>query len=98
MCAMLNPSMRELTRPMNSSMSLGLLPAASMRVGVATRVGMGFLSITATPQAAGLLSQFLFLQAIVEPAAIVVAQAGRRVAGVIDFLEEIALIVGARDR
>src|SRR6478752_6886109 len=40
MWATLTPEVRVLTRPMNSSISLGLVPAARMRVGCATRVGM----------------------------------------------------------
>jgi hypothetical protein len=41
MCAMLTASSRLLTRPMNSSINFGLLPAASIRVGLAISVGMG---------------------------------------------------------
>jgi hypothetical protein len=40
MCAIDNASMRELTRPKYSSMIFGLLPAASMRVGVVMWVGI----------------------------------------------------------
>src|ERR1051326_8727461 len=40
MCATLAAEVFELTRPMYSSISLGLLPAASMRVGCVIRVGM----------------------------------------------------------
>src|SRR6266545_7349992 len=38
---MLTCSLRELTRPMYSSISLGLLPAAWIRVGDSINVGMG---------------------------------------------------------
>src|SRR5271156_5751693 len=43
MCAMLVDVVWELTRPMYSSMSLGLLPADWMRVGCEISVGMGIL-------------------------------------------------------
>src|ERR1035441_9360475 len=40
MCAMLVWVVAEFTRPINSSISLGLLPAGSIRVGLAMNVGM----------------------------------------------------------
>ena len=40
MWAMLTWLLPEFTRPMNSSISFGLLPAASIRVGVEIRVGI----------------------------------------------------------
>jgi hypothetical protein len=40
MRAMLMPSVPVLTRPMNSSITLGLFPAAAMRVGAVTCVIM----------------------------------------------------------
>src|ERR1019366_6442295 len=43
MCAMLVWVVAEFTRPINSSISLGLLPAASIRAGLAMTVGMVFL-------------------------------------------------------
>jgi hypothetical protein len=43
MCAMLVWLVAEFTRPTNSSMSLGLLPAASIRVGLGMKVGIVFL-------------------------------------------------------
>ena len=43
MWATLAAEVLELTRPMYSSMSLGLLPAAVMRVGCGISVGMGWL-------------------------------------------------------
>jgi len=39
MCATLAALSREFTRPMYSSINLGLLPAAAMRVGCGMRVG-----------------------------------------------------------
>ncbi len=41
MCAMLSRVSPAFTRPMNSSMIFGLLPAAVMRVGVEISVGIG---------------------------------------------------------
>jgi hypothetical protein len=46
MWAMLVEDVCEFTRPMYSSMSLGLLPADWMRVGCGMRVGMGSKSVT----------------------------------------------------
>jgi hypothetical protein len=43
MCAMLVWLVVEFTRPTNSSIRLGLLPAASIRVGLAMNVGIVFL-------------------------------------------------------
>ena len=51
MRATLTASCRELTRPMNSSISFGLLPAAMMRVGWSMSRGMaGVLPSTKIPR------------------------------------------------
>src|SRR5882724_1411259 len=50
MCATLTTSVFEFTRPMTSSMSFGLLPAAVIRVGFSMSVGMAaFYNIPITP-------------------------------------------------
>jgi hypothetical protein len=45
MCATLSAAVLEFTRPTNSWMIFGLLPAASMRVGLEIRLGVAGLPV-----------------------------------------------------